>query len=55
MKSEPYPLVAFVDLPGETKPFTDEESRRAYRTPNPEFDAVEHNCASLPKRLSMGV
>jgi hypothetical protein len=32
------------------KPFTDEECRLAYRTPNPEFDALEHHCASLPKR-----
>jgi hypothetical protein len=32
------------------KPFTEEECRLAYRTPNPEFDALEHYCASLPKR-----
>ena len=30
------------------KPFTVDECRRAYRTPNPEFDALEHHCASLP-------
>jgi hypothetical protein len=34
----------------EMKPFTEEECRLAYRTPNPEFDALEHHCASLPKR-----
>jgi hypothetical protein len=32
------------------KPFTAAECRLAYRTPNPEFDALEHHCASLPKR-----
>ena len=32
------------------KPFTKEESKQAYQTPNPEFDALEHHCASLPKR-----
>jgi hypothetical protein len=32
------------------KPFTAEECRLAYRTPNAEFDALEHHCASLPKR-----
>jgi hypothetical protein len=32
------------------KPFTEEECRLAFRTPNPEFDALEHHCASLPKR-----
>jgi len=32
------------------KPFTAEECRLAYRTPNPEFDELEHHCASLPKR-----
>ena len=32
------------------KPFTAEECRLAYQTPNPEFDALEHHCASLPKR-----
>ena len=32
------------------KPFTAEECRLAYRVPNPEFDALEHHCASLPKR-----
>jgi hypothetical protein len=30
--------------------FTEEERRLAYRTPNPEFDALEHHCAALPKR-----
>jgi hypothetical protein len=34
------------------KPFTEEERRLAYRTPNHEFDALEHHCASLPKRPS---
>lgn len=32
------------------QPFTADECRVAYRTPNPEFDALEHHCASLPKR-----
>jgi hypothetical protein len=32
------------------KPFTKGECRLAYRTPNAEFDALEHHCASLPKR-----
>ncbi len=32
-------------------PMTKEELQLAYRTPNPEFDALEHHCASLPKRL----
>ena len=31
------------------KPFTREERRLAYQTPNPEFDSLEHHCASLPK------
>jgi hypothetical protein len=30
------------------KPFTAEEARRCYEEPNPEFDALEHHCASLP-------
>lgn len=34
------------------KPFTQEECLLAYRTPNPEFDALEHHCASLPKRAA---
>jgi len=32
------------------QPFTGEECRLAYQTPNPEFDDLEHHCASLPKR-----
>lgn len=32
------------------KPFTSKERRLAYSTPNPEFDALEHHCALLPKR-----
>jgi hypothetical protein len=32
------------------KPLTAEESRLAYCVPNLEFDALEHHCASLPKR-----
>ena len=32
------------------KPLTAEEARLAYQTPNPEFDALERYCASLPKR-----
>jgi hypothetical protein len=31
------------------KPFTKEETRLAYQTANPEFDDLEHHCASLPK------
>jgi hypothetical protein len=34
----------------ELRPFTPEECRLAYEVPNPEFDALEHHCASLPKR-----
>ncbi len=30
------------------KPFTAEESRRCFETPNPEFDALSAHCASLP-------
>jgi hypothetical protein len=33
------------------KPLTAEECRMSYQTPNPEFDALEHHCASLPKSL----
>jgi hypothetical protein len=33
------------------KPFTKEETRLAYQTPNPEFDGLEHHCVSLPKKL----
>jgi hypothetical protein len=32
------------------KPFTEGECHQSYRAPNPEFDALEHHCASLPKR-----
>jgi hypothetical protein len=32
------------------KPFSAEECRLAYRKPNPEFDALEHHRASLPKK-----
>jgi hypothetical protein len=35
---------------GRDRPFTDEETRLAYKTPNPEFDELEHHCASMPKR-----
>jgi hypothetical protein len=35
----------------ELRPFTPEECRLAYEVPNPEFDELEHHCASLPKRL----
>jgi hypothetical protein len=31
-------------------PLTPEESRQAYSLPNPEFDELEHFCASLPKK-----
>lgn len=31
-------------------PMTAEEWRLAYQTPDAEFDALEHHCASLPKR-----
>jgi hypothetical protein len=30
------------------KPFTAEESRRCFQTPNSEFDALSAHCASLP-------
>jgi hypothetical protein len=30
------------------KPFTPEESRRCFTTPNPEFDALAAHCAALP-------
>ena len=33
------------------RPFTKEEARLAFQTPNPEFDELEHHCASLPKRI----
>ena len=33
------------------KPFTEQECRLAFETPNPDFDALEHHCANLPKRL----
>jgi hypothetical protein len=32
------------------KPLTRQEIHRAYEVPNPEFDALEHHCASLPQR-----
>ncbi len=32
------------------KPFTEEDRRLAYQVPNPEFDELEHHCASLPKK-----
>lgn len=35
----------------ELKPFSKEEIRLAYQTPNPEFDGLEQHCASLPKAL----
>ena len=31
------------------KPMTREELRECYQVPNPEFDGLEHYCASLPK------
>jgi hypothetical protein len=34
----------------QTRPFTDEETKLAYETPNPEFDELEHHCALMPKR-----
>src|SRR6266699_3277342 len=37
-------------VPAKLKPFTREEVRRAYDTPNQEFDELEHHCARLPKR-----
>ena len=40
---EPSPLAGL-------KPLTAEEARRCYEDPNPEFDALEHHCASLHKR-----
>ena len=33
------------------KPFTKEEARQCWEVPNPEFDALEHHCASLPQPL----
>jgi hypothetical protein len=30
------------------RPFTQEECRQCWEVPNPEFDALEHHCASLP-------
>jgi hypothetical protein len=30
------------------KPLSKAKSRRCYRQPNPEFDALEHHLASLP-------
>ncbi len=35
----------------ELKPLTREESRRCYEKPNPDFDALESHCASLPQPL----
>jgi hypothetical protein len=34
------------------KPFTAEESRSAFKTPNPEFDALERHCAGLKTKVS---
>jgi len=31
-------------------PMTVQERELLYSTPNPEFDELEHHCASLPKR-----
>jgi hypothetical protein len=31
------------------KPLTKEERRQCWEDPNPEFDALEHHCASLPQ------
>jgi hypothetical protein len=36
---------------GHLKPFSKTERRLAFHAPNPEFDELEHHCASLPKRL----
>ena len=33
------------------KPMTREEERQCWEEPNPEFDALEHHCASLPQPL----
>jgi hypothetical protein len=33
------------------KPFTAEETRRCFETPNPEFDALSAHCSSLPVPL----
>ena len=32
-------------------PFTQDECRECWETPNEEFDALEHHCASLPIAL----
>jgi len=34
------------------KPFSEEESRLAFETPNPEFDGLERHCASMRQRVS---
>jgi hypothetical protein len=36
------------DLLKNLKPFTPEESRRCFATPDPEFDALAAHCAALP-------
>jgi hypothetical protein len=33
---------------GQIRPFTKEESRLAFEIPNPDFDELEHHCATLP-------
>jgi hypothetical protein len=35
------------------KPLSKAESRRCYKQPNPEFDALEHHLAGLPPRRRM--
>jgi hypothetical protein len=35
-------------LPVALEPFTQEESRRCFATPNPEFDTLAAHCAALP-------
>ena len=35
--------------PHKLTPMTEEECRQAWEVPNPEFDALEHHCASLPQ------
>ncbi len=34
--------------PHQLKPLTEKEGRQCWEAPNPEFDSLEHHCASLP-------
>jgi hypothetical protein len=48
MKTITYPLAVPPNPLKNLKPFTREESRRCFATPDPEFDALAAHCASLP-------